>query len=236
MSEWEKAAILIPQPTGLWEKMLIGGTLRNTTDSSMKIESIKLRCDGYVTCRSYFCTYFSSISSKFVYSFTKGVNRLEGEVDEEFWPASYLIGMKSARPKDFMTFEDVDVSINEQKYPFTELEKYACYMDTLYPAFSSRKSVRRLVFEALKKNGSNKTVDEVKNIFCLDDQRFERPVDAVGNEQYRAMAAVGYSFGKRVFCFPWFSRKRFEATHNNITWLFDALSEKDLIFILPLGK
>ena len=86
MSEWEKAAILIPQPTGLWEKTPTVGTLRNTKDNinSMKIESIKLRCDGYVTCRSYFCTYFGSISSKNEYTFTKGVNRLEGEVDEEF--------------------------------------------------------------------------------------------------------------------------------------------------------
>ena len=202
----------------------------------MKIESIKLRCDGYVTCRSYFCTYFSSISSKFVYSFTKGVNRLEGEIDDELWSASYLIGMKSARPKDFMIFEDVDVSINEQKYPFTELEKYACYMDTLYPAFSSRKSVRRLVFEALKKNGSNKTVDEVKNIFCLDDQHFERPVKAVGNEQYRAMATIGYSMGKQVYCFPWFSRKRYESYHKNLSWLMEMLENLEMTVILPIGK
>ena len=202
----------------------------------MKIESIKLRCDGYVTCRSYFCTYFSSISSKFVYSFTKGVNRLEGEIDDELWSASYLIGMKSARPKDFMIFEDVDVSINEQKYPFTELEKYACYMDTLCPAFSSRKSVRRLVFEALKKNGSNKTVDEVKNIFCLDDQRFERPVNAVGNEQYRAMAAIGYSMGKQVYCFPWFSRKRYESYHKNLSWRMEMLENLEMTVILPIGK
>ena len=202
----------------------------------MKIESIKLRCDGYVTCRSYFCTYFGSISSKNEYTFTKGVNRLEGEVDEEFWPASYLIGMKSARPRDFMIFEEADVSINGQKCPFGEAEKYACYMDTLYPAFGGRKSVRRLVFEALKKNGSNKTVDEVKNIFCLDDQRFERPVNAVGNEQYRAMAAIGYSMGKQVYCFPWFSRKRYESYHKNLSWLTEKLESLEMTVILPIGK
>ena len=79
------------------------------------------------------------------------------------------------------------------------------------------------------------TIDEIKDIFDLDSERFQKPIYATGNERFRAMAAVGFSSGKDVFCFPWMSKGRFESFHRNLTGWFDILEKLDKIIIAPLG-
>ena len=202
----------------------------------MKIESIAVKSGGYVDCRSRFYTCKGNIPDDTTYKFSIGANILNGEIDCGAWEISYLLSMYPHRPRDFVLTAPTEVSVNGTATSLEELLQHTCYIDRIYPLFGGRTPVRKLIERGIRHSGLDCTAEDIKEMFCLDDQRFERPVNAVGNEQYRAMAAVGYSFGKRVFCFPWFSRKRFEATHNNITWLFDALSETDLIFILPLGK
>ena len=50
------------------------------------------------------------------------------------------------------------------------------------------------------------------------------------------MAAIGYSMGKQVCCFPWFSRKRYESYHKNLSWLMEMLENLEMTVILPIGK
>lgn len=76
----------------------------------------------------------------------------------------------------------------------------------VFTLFSTGKSVRKLIMQGIKKNKLDCTPDDIKALFELDDQRFERPVKCVGNERFRAMAAIGYAYGKQVYCFPWLSK------------------------------
>ena len=186
----------------------------------MKIENIEVKSGGYVDCRSRFYTCKGNIPDDTTYKFSIGANILNGEIDYGAWEISYLLSMYPHRPRDFVLTAPTEVSVNGTATSLEELLQHTCYIDRIYPLFGGRTPVRKLIECGIRHSGLDCTAEDIKEMFCLDDQRFERPVNAVGNEQYRAMAAVGYSFGKRVFCFPW----------------FDALSEKDLIFILPLGK
>ena len=203
---------------------------------TMEINSVKIKSGGYVDCYSRFYTCKGNIPEGKVYNFSVGANILNGEIDCGAWEISYLLSMYPHRPRDFVLTAPTEVSVNGTATSLEELLQHTCYIDRIYPLFGGRTPVRKLIERGIRHSGLDCTAEDIKEMFCLDDQRFERPVNAVGNEQYRAMAAVGYSFGKRVFCFPWFSRKRFEATHNNITWLFDNLAKINLVFILPLGE
>ena len=143
--------------------------------------------------------------------------------------------MYKHRPQDFILFEQPKVTVNSQMISLNELSKFSCYMDELDPLFSSKHSVKKLITRGLSHSKSNCSYDDIKNLFCLDNERFEQPLKSVGNERFRAMAAIGYSYGKQIFCFPWLSHSRFEHYSGQLMWLFDLLKNLDKICILPIG-
>lgn len=47
------------------------------------------------------------------------------------------------------------------------------------------------------------SVMEIKKIFCLSDERFERPLNYVSGEIWWISMAVNFALGKDIFCYPW---------------------------------
>ena len=168
-------------------------------------------------------------------TFSEGVNKLGGEIDSGNWAVSYLLSMYQHRPKDFVLFEAPNALVNNEAISLQELSRYSCYMDQLYPMFSTKATVRKLITQGLKKYPTDASPDDIKKLFFLDDQRFERPLKCVGNEIFRAMAAIGYCHQKEIFCFPWLSNKRFEYYHQNMTYTLELLSDLGKIAIVPVG-
>ena len=59
--------------------------------------------------------------------------------------------------------------------------------------------------------------------------------EEVGNEIFKAMAAIGFSYKKEIFCFPWLSNRRFESYHENLTTLLQILEKLGKTVIIPVG-
>lgn len=203
----------------------------------MKIENINIKGEAYVHCRAMFYIAQDGLSIDRNYTFETGINKLIGEIDSDLWGISYYLSMYKYRKKDFIIFEKTEIIVNGTEMSIDELSEYTCYMDeSFYPLFSTGKSVRKLIMQGIKKNKMDCTPDDIKALFELDDQRFERPVKCVGNERFRAMAAIGYAYGKQVYCFPWLSKKRFDYYHGNMIWLLDILEKLEMIAIVPVGE
>ena len=202
----------------------------------MIINELQFECDGYFHCHSRFYSSISIISNNKPFTFYSGINELVGERDSGGWAISYLLSMYTYKRKDSVINDELTVFINNQPISIKDLSKYTCYMDETYPLFSTRLSARRLIANGLKTSKSNLKVEEVKALFQLDDQRFERPISQMGNESIRAMAAVGYSYGKEVFCFPWLSQSKFESYQKNIVYAIEMLEKLNKMIILPCGK
>lgn len=109
-------------------------------------------------------------------------------------------------------------------------------MDRRYPLFSNNISVRKLIARGIKKNRLSISPDEVRTLFGIDENRFERSLSFVGNEIFKVMTAIGYCYGKQVFCFPWPSQKRFTNYRGNMTYVLDTLASLNKIVILPIGE
>ena len=201
----------------------------------MIIERVNIRNYGYVSCKSAFYSAEDGLSECTQYNFSTGINRLVGEIDSGNWAVSYTMSMYKARPKDFILFEKPEAIVNNEPMSLGELCKFSCYMDESYPLFSSKHSIRNLITKGLRNSQVGFTVDELKNMFYLDDQRFERPLTQVGNEIFRSMAAIGVAFGKEIFCFPWLSSRRFHGYHNNLSGLLEILEDLKKIVIVPIG-
>lgn len=203
----------------------------------MNIENIHVKANGSVHCRSRFYSAFDHLDGDANYIFTTGVNKLVGEIDGGNWAVSYYLAMHNYRPKDFVLFTKTEVSVNGKMIPLQSIEKYICYMDEeVFPLFSSKKSIKKLITQGIKKNKSECTSEEIRKLFYLDDKRFQRPIQCVGNERFRAMATEGYAHGKQIFCFPWLSQNRFAYYHGNITYLLDILEKLKVIAIVPMGR
>lgn len=202
----------------------------------MKIEKIIIENEGYVHCKSCFYASQDGLSEGERYFFTTGVNRLQGEIDSGMWAVSYFLAMYKYKPKDFILFDDAEVIVNDKKMSVADFSKYSCYMDKSHPLFKSHRSIKRMVMKGIHENKLNCSSDEVRKLFKITPERFERPLSAAGNEIFKAMAAIAYSYNKQVYCFPWLSKRRFDGYHNNMTDLLEILEKLEKIVILPIGK
>lgn len=201
----------------------------------MNIEQIDLHASGYVACKSGFYTCHDVIQPYNTYNFVRGINTLEGEIDSGSWAASYILSMYKEKSKDFI-LSDFNLSVNGKEADINELLNFSCYLSEEHPLFSSKKSVRKLVSDGLRKTKLSYTADQIKTMFELDDIRFEHPISNLSGEKFRAMAAIGYSYNKQLYCFPWLSNSRFESYNNNILWLLSKLEQLNLTAIVPVGK
>ena len=201
----------------------------------MKISNISIKNEGYVDCKSCFYSALDGLSNNLCYSFKPGINKLIGEIDSENWAVSYLLSMYVHRPKDFILFERPEVTVNGKIISLNELSEFACYMDKLYPLFSTSRSVKKQIIRGLKSSKLNYSYDDIKNLFQIDSERFERPLTGVGNEIFKAMAAIGFSYKKEIFCFPWLSSMRFEGYHLNLTYVLQTLEKLEKTVIVPIG-
>lgn len=203
----------------------------------MKIEEIKVKNTGYVHCYSNFYTSKDNLEEGLEYHFSVGVNKMNGEIDSGVWAISYLLSMYKYRPNDFILFEDSNVSINDDKVMSLDcLSQYSCYMDRYYPLFTSKKPVNKLIEKGIHDNKLDYLPGEIKELFMITTERYNQPLNAVGNEIFKAMAAIAYCNGKEVFCFPWLSESRFNYYHSNMTFVLDTLGSLKKIVILPVSR
>lgn len=202
------------------------------------MKEIRISNEGSLWCRSSFYTSHDTLQLSMNFRFTTGVNKLIGDIDSGIWGISYLLSMFKYDVKEKWFLNPLVAMVDEKEMKLEELTKVCCYLDeTMYPLFSSKtKSVQKMIEIGLKKSKKNITVNEVCNRFMLNENRIRKPIYCTGNEKFRAMSAVGYSFGKEVFCFPWLSKKMFDYYQYNLTPLFDVFGQIGAIAILPCGK
>lgn len=200
----------------------------------MKISNISIKSEGYVYCKSNFYSS-QDILNNTSFNFGVGINKLIGEIDSGIWAISYLLSMYKHRPEDFVLFKQPKVTVNSQVISLNELSEISCYMDKLDPLFSTDNSVKELIMQGLEHSKLNFSHEEIKNLFHINSERFERPLTGVGNEIFKAMAAIGFSYEKEIFCFPWLSNKRFESYHKNLTTLLKILENLKKTVVIPVG-
>ena len=202
----------------------------------MIINNISIINEGYVYCRSSFYFTQDVISNCNNYNLYPGINILKGEIDSGNWAISYMLSMFIYRPKDFILFEAPEATINGKTVSLKDISKKACYMDLINPLLKKNKSVKKQITDGLILNKSKYSNEDIYKLFGISYDRFICPLVGTGNEIFKSMAAIGFSFNKDIYCFPWLSQKRFEGYHNNITELLELLRKLNKIVIIPVGN
>ena len=198
------------------------------------MNNLTVQGEGYVYCRSRFYSA-NDVLSNSIFAFSPGINWLTGEIDSGNWAVSYLLSVYNRYPKDFVLLKDPVLSIDDRSVSLDEVFKLSCYMDEVYPLFSSSSTVENLLLKGLKKRGSDYSCSDIREMFCIDSNRFKQSIQCAGNEAFKAMAAVGFAVGKEIYCFPWLSQKRFDGFHLHLTFLLELLDKLNKTVIFPIG-
>ena len=133
-------------------------------------------------------------------------------------------------------FLPLEAKVDGINTKLSELAKQSCYMDVSYPLFSSNKSTISLIGRGLKKSKLPYTVNDIINMFDIQSKNHLRSIKQTGNEKIKIMAAVGFAFGKEIFCFPWMSQKRYDSFNMHMDVSLNILSKNNKIVILPIGN
>ena len=164
--------------------------------------------------------------------FDVGVNILQGSVDSAAWAISYVLSMYNSKSEEFVLHaenSDIDMQIENIK----KIVSKACYLDPICQLYSKTETVEKIVEKALKKQNSDISSKEICELFHIYEGRFQRPLNAVGNELFRCMAAIGYANGRDVFCFPWISKKLVTYYIRNILDVLEILCNLNKIVLFP---
>lgn len=181
---------------------------------------------GYFICHSRFGSHHLTCD-RFSYRFEPGITILYGDIDCGGWGVSSAFSQKC---KDtVLSPDEFSIEINDSPADLGQIYANACYMDLI----RSRKSVDKLVAKALKKNHSQFSAEDIREIFEITPERFRFHTSGVGNEHFRCAAAIAYASSKSVYCFPWISKKMVEYYGLNLQDVLDILAKLGKIVILP---
>lgn len=198
----------------------------------MIIEELKIKASGYVRCKSSFYSALDVLNGN-EFCFSPGINRIRGEIDSGVFGISYLLSMPEGANKKMLL--SCEASINGVAVELPKITGIACYMDKLHPMFSTSATIRALIRKGLKKSNAPFSESEIIDRFMLRSDVVDRTIAQSGNESVKAMAAVAYSFGVEVFCFPWLSSLRFEAFGKHLDFTLEILDSLGKTVILPLS-
>ncbi len=189
-------------------------------------------------CRSSYYTAFLTISQfDDLIIETEKVNTSHTDINSKSWVYGYFISMYPYINKTYRKSSNVTITVDNVTTDISFFSRQTCYMDYgVYPLFSSGKSVKKMIELGLKKTKSNVSADEIVKMFGLSKSRVSRAIKCNGHESIRAMAAVGYSFGKKYFFFPWMSQSLFASFHMHVISAIETLTSLGCTVLLPLGK
>lgn len=104
--------------------------------------------------------------------------------------------------------------------------------------FLYNKTVKQQIEHALKKSKKNMTVDDIVKKFELTPERLGCKIFNLSGERWRASAAIGYAYGKKIFCFPWLDNVTLEnvITTGYALLYADILRKEDNIIIVPTAE
>lgn len=137
------------------------------------------------------------------YSFPPGINVLAGEAEHGGAGLSLLLSGRCG-------FGGCTVKIDGREVTRRELEKSSCIVGHA-PVHSENVPFKRLAERGLRRNKvSGLTFDSLSERFMLTPERYGRPLAYMGNERLRASLALGYAYGKSIFCTTLLSAQSWE--------------------------
>lgn len=121
------------------------------------------------------------------------------------WGLSYCIGGKTSKQYNGK------ILLNGEEIMADELSQHSCFITEInYTDLSitqETSSPKECIEKALSISLLPYSVSQIKTLFCLSNDRFERPLAYVSGERWFITMAINFALGKQIFCFPWLNER-----------------------------
>lgn len=148
------------------------------------------------------------------------------------WGISYLLAGRAE-------LHEEQVSVNGKKYEKGEIIEEGWYVgEGIYKKNRMcKKTVKQQIRIALKHSGRKESVNDIIDKFGLSEDRVDIKFSNLSWESWRASVAIGYAYGKSVFCFPWLDTAYFKDIVFNTGFGFyiDILKKEGKVILLPMA-
>lgn len=81
---------------------------------------------------------------------------------------------------------------------------------------------------------SNYSVSELVDLFGLAPTRMDRVMRYISNERWNASTAIGLTYGKRIFCFPWLEDSIKNLISYRVQYCCEFLKQNNCISVVPV--
>ena len=152
------------------------------------------------------------------------------------WALSYTL---AGRQKHF----NGTITINGDEVDDKILAKSSCYVGEGVIEEKGLFGYKNAIIKQIEngvKTGKSKchTSADVIKLFNLEDEisRLNRNIYKISNFRWLASIAVGYSYGKMIYCFPWLNTGWIKFVRNQIDRCFEVLKDEGAIILIPTPK
>jgi ABC-type dipeptide/oligopeptide/nickel transport system ATPase subunit len=155
-----------------------------------------------------------------------------GECGSGGWALSYTIAGKEK-------LKNGEIKINDNLVDVKELQKYSFYVGEGISNVGIRKnSIFKQLQTGIKTSGrKDYSVEDIIELFGLSKDRLNYKIEELSWERWRASLAIGFAYGKRIYCFPWCNTSFVNDLIINpcIYRCFEILKQDGAIILLPTG-
>lgn len=198
--------------------------------NSLKI----INYSAFAICRFRDNMIYPSRTPQFSYTFKPGAYALIGQIDNGGWAFAYSLAAKSK--KDLVIEDSATFAVNGQSASLDQVRSLAHYVGH-YKTRETRfrhLTAKSMLEKAMRKGQPAFSMEQLKEMLGITEERYRRPLPYTGNEAWRITAAEGLALGKQIFCYPWMSNQYFKSYAYLSERLADICVQNNCILLMPL--
>lgn len=128
----------------------------------------------------------------------------------------------------------------ERKLLLKKFKSNACNLDDASTGrikeLLLKSCVKKRVEQGIKKNRLDCTAEDIRKLFLIASERYDRPLNQVGIDLFSCNAAINLVNRKMIYCFPWLSQKHFPYCKVKIEKICRVLSDYGKLVLLPVSN
>lgn len=105
-----------------------------------------------------------------------------------------------------------------------------------YDILCRRKTIKEQIEAGVRANDSELSADTVQNMFELLEPRLGRSIRYVSGARWKFSIAIGYAYGKKIFCYPWMNSKDIGMMEEQMRKHIEILTDNNCFVVFPTTK
>lgn len=99
-----------------------------------------------------------------------------------------------------------------------------------------RKTIKEQIEAGVRATHCELSAKTIQDIFYVSEERVGRNIKKISGERWKASIAIGYAYGKKIFCYPWMNSRDVEHLKEQMAKNIKILIDNKCVVVLPTTK